>query len=387
MEDSDHQLALEARVERLTRELDELKIAVAAQAPATPLEEVGPPLQKRTSRRNLLRLAGTGAAAAGVAAASGLLNATPAAATQGSSIVAGNYNSETSYTQVDNVTSGGTGLYATQFGANGAGLWGGTDVGVGTRGEATTGMGVYGTATGANGVGVKGNTASTGYGVFGNATTSGTGVYGFSSTGYGGVFWSSSGVDLYAYGTGRIRQWPSGFVGAPTSGTYSKHEMVRDNNGDMFICVSSGTPGTWKKVASGAPGFDATSGSINFLSAPIRLLDTRPSQPAASGGAGPYAALSQTNLQVAGVTYNAITIPTGAIGVVGNVTVTNTAGGGFLTLFPQGSPRPLSSSLNYGTGQTINNSTTVGLSPTTGQLTIYTQAQTDIIFDAVGFMF
>jgi hypothetical protein len=39
-------------------------------------------------------------------------------------------------------------------------------------------------------------------------------------------------------------------AGAPTSGTWSSGEIILDSNAVMYVCVSSGTPGTWQKVGS-----------------------------------------------------------------------------------------------------------------------------------------
>ena len=356
----------ERRFERMERELEELRATVTRLA--SPLGGPGQTttLETRSTRRGILKLAGTGAAAAGVAAATGLLNATPAAATIPTPppVNLGTSNPASSVTQIENTTLGDTAFWGLAHGP----------FSEGTRGESLLGTGVLGHT-------------DSGTGIVGEAQTSGMGVFGTSNTGPGGVFISASGIDVYAKGTGRIRQVSSGFVGAPTSGVYGSGEMVRDNNGDLFLCIANGTPGIWKKVAAGAPGFDARSGSINFLTAPIRLLDTRPGQAAASGGLGPYLANSNNDLQVGSVLYQGLRIPAGAIGVVGNVTVANPAAAGFLTIYPQGSPKPLSSSLNYGPGQVVNNATVAGLSPASGQLTIYTLASTDVIFDAVGFMF
>ncbi len=95
---------------------------------------------------------------------------------------------------------------------------------------------------------------------------------GSTDAGFGVVAMSGTGIDFAALGTGRLLQNLSGFVGAPTIGSYVIGEQIRDNNGDLYICVVSGAPGTWHKVLTVSSG---NTGIISLLSAPIRLLDTR----------------------------------------------------------------------------------------------------------------
>ena len=41
---------------------------------------------------------------------------------------------------------------------------------------------------------------------------------------------------------------PSRTTGAPTVGTHAQGELMMDAAGNLFACVTSGTPGTWKQV-------------------------------------------------------------------------------------------------------------------------------------------
>lgn len=75
---------------------------------------------------------------------------------------------------------------------------------------------------------------------------------------------------------------------------------------------------------------------------PWRLIDTR------SVGIGPGRTLS---LAVAGQGG----VPAGATAVVLNVTVTDPTAGGWLTVSPTGTPRPLASNINFAPGQTVAN--------------------------------
>jgi hypothetical protein len=120
------------------------------------------------------------------------------------------------------------------------------------------------------------------------------------------------------------------------------------------------------------------------LSSPIRLLDTRSSQPACDAPNTPLAANS-VRAEVARRTCGEQTIPSVAQAIVGNATVVNnTQAGGYITLFPSGAAQPNVSNLNFIGGQVVPNSFTVGLG-SDGAFNIYTSATTDFIVDLAGF--
>ena len=76
-------------------------------------------------------------------------------------------------------------------------------------------------------------------------------------------------------------------------------------------------------------------------------------------------------------------IPADAVGVVMNVTATNTTDAGFLTVFPAGAPRPTTSNLNFVPGQSVPNLVMSKLGG--GAVSIYNFAgSTDVIADVVG---
>jgi len=118
------------------------------------------------------------------------------------------------------------------------------------------------------------------------------------------------------------------------------------------------------------------------LSAPARLLDTRPGT---TGCHTPGTALvtNTTRNEIAIGTCTGI--PSSALSVVGNVTSVNPVGGGYITLFPSGVARPTVANLNYGTGQVINNAFTVGLRASDGAFTIFTSTTTDLVIDVSGY--
>jgi hypothetical protein len=91
-----------------------------------------------------------------------------------------------------------------------------------------------------------------------------------------------------------------------------------------------------------SPGVSVAGGGLFHAMAPQRFLDTRPGFDKATMSDG------QTVLtQITGRSG----IPGDAVGVVANVTATNTTVPGFLTVFPDALPQPLTSSLNFVGGE------------------------------------
>ena len=109
---------------------------------------------------------------------------------------------------------------------------------------------------------------------------------------------------------------------------------------------------------------------------PSRLLDTR----LAAGGA--VAANGSIDVQVTG----AGGVPAGGVlGLAGTVTVTQSAGSGFVTAHPAGSVRPEASSVNtVRADETIANGIVLGTG-TGGRITLYTSSGSHLLADVVGF--
>ncbi|HEX6818887.1 MAG TPA: hypothetical protein VF120_10965 [Ktedonobacterales bacterium] len=318
-------IELQATIERQEQRIEELEQRTPAHAtppggkpPRTPGARHASMSRAETdrrasSRRALLKWGGATAAAATVAlVASEGQRARAASANDGDAIIAGQGTTATSTTflrnndstspnpllHLDNTWPGGAGnavqaycvagytaLYGHAFG-NGGGVYGLSDSGgigvfgdsgggggTGVLGQSSDGYGVKGTST--SGFGVWGSSSSAS-GVFG-ASDSGYGVYGQSNSGIGVLGNSTSSVDLYAFGTGRIRQLVQGSAGPPASGTYSKGEQIRDSDGELWLCVLGGSPGSWVMAAHAVFGYSG--GATSYLSKPIRLLDTRGGTP------------------------------------------------------------------------------------------------------------
>lgn len=143
--------------------------------------------------------------------------------------------------------------------------------------------------------------------------------------------------------------------------------------------------------ATGAGPASAPSNSVTPLPGgtyhplvPARILDTRfaigvPVRPAGQLGAG-----QSLDLQVLG---QGGVLPSGVSGVVLNVTVTATNAASFLSVWPQGSPRPVVSNLNWVPGKTVANLVEVAVNPATGRVSFFNSGgNTDVIVDVQGYV-
>ncbi|MCB0997442.1 MAG: peptidoglycan DD-metalloendopeptidase family protein [Acidimicrobiales bacterium] len=110
---------------------------------------------------------------------------------------------------------------------------------------------------------------------------------------------------------------------------------------------------------------------------PTRLLDTRDQNDPLAGIVGPQGALAVPVAGRAGV-------PADAVAVVANVTATNTLGNGYLTVWPTGEQRPLTSSLNHRAGETVGNLVIARLGPD-GAVNVYSHAGAHVIIDVQGY--
>ena len=126
---------------------------------------------------------------------------------------------------------------------------------------------------------------------------------------------------------------------------------------------------------------------FNPLPSPVRLLETRAGFAGCTMTGAPIVGnlASATHTQMAA---NFCTLPASAQAVVGNVSVVNTTGAGFLTLFPANlTTAPLVATSNYPAPATFgyNRHYFVGLSPADGKFKVLTQFTTDLILDASGY--
>ena len=120
----------------------------------------------------------------------------------------------------------------------------------------------------------------------------------------------------------------------------------------------------------------ATGGTFVALQ-PARILDTRDGT---GGVSGIRPAASAVEVQITG---RGGVPAAGVTAVVLNVTATQPAGLGFLTLFPAGAGLPLASDLNFDPGETRPNLAVVRVG-TGGKVVLYVSTQTHVVFDVAG---
>ena len=141
------------------------------------------------------------------------------------------------------------------------------------------------------------------------------------------------------------------------------------------LTTGLGTPHAPQVVEAVCNAKAATAGSGYTPVSPARLLDTRTNSTTLHGG-------STLQLQVAG---QGGVPASGAAAVVLNVTATNTTGNSFLTVFPDGQPRPISSNLNFTPGVSVPNLVTVQV-PANGKIDFYNlTGNVDVVADVFGY--
>jgi hypothetical protein len=125
---------------------------------------------------------------------------------------------------------------------------------------------------------------------------------------------------------------------------------------------------------------------------PVRICDTRPSDPSMLGGAArqcngpldlgsPIGANGTLDINVAG----AFGVPGNATAAVLNVTAISPLAGGYLTIFPTGAAQPFTSNLNYSAGEVVPNLVEVGIGDN-GNVSIFSSAHTDVVVDLEGYV-
>ncbi|HJP73601.1 MAG TPA: S53 family peptidase [Pseudonocardiaceae bacterium] len=141
------------------------------------------------------------------------------------------------------------------------------------------------------------------------------------------------------------------------------------------LTTGLGSPRAPQLVEALCGGTAATAGSSFVPAGPTRLLDTR-------NTGGPIGANSARSLQVTGA--NGVPA-TGVTAVVLNITATDTSSGSFLTVYPDGTARPLASNVNFDPGETIPNLVTVPVG-SDGAVDIYNlNGSVDVVADLFGY--
>jgi hypothetical protein len=114
------------------------------------------------------------------------------------------------------------------------------------QGQTNTGTGTT-TITSTGNQALKVNGAPNSEGVFG--VCDGWAVFGSSNTGFAVRGVTNTGYSLFAAGTNpRIGINASSYPSAPTTGTFNTGDIIKNPSGNLWLCVTGGTPGTWRRI-------------------------------------------------------------------------------------------------------------------------------------------
>ncbi|MFN8039948.1 MAG: hypothetical protein U0Q07_12130 [Acidimicrobiales bacterium] len=313
---------------------------------------------ERTDRRTLLRHAGAVAAGAAVGGAATVVTTAGPAAAAGP----GSYDGNPAVTATG---VGGHGVTATSD-TNEAVL-------------ATVNNAFYavkGVNPNTSGGGVAGRGGF--YGVWGdNGNGAGAGVVGTSTIGY---CLTAQPLDVTALAHLRLYAAPTMPAPPTRSDAHVTGEIALDGNQDLWLCVTNGTPGTWRRIAG-----SSTAGALTLLGTPVRVYDSRPGNPPLVGTKTP---LANGAVRVVDTKAASSGVPVGATGVLANVTVVNTSASGFLSAYRAGATTPNASTVNWFVAGEIVANTTVVACDANAQISCYVPpgSSTDVFIDVIGYL-
>jgi hypothetical protein len=165
-------------------------------------------------------------------------------------------------------------------------------------------------------------------------------------------------------------------------------------NGTLQAVYRSSTAGATTELIFDVTGYfiPGTAGATYHSLAPGRVLDTRPTAGVVTH-IGPLTKLPNKVVKtfpIAGVKalgWDSALVPTDAVAVTGNLTITNATSVGYVSLGPTMTTKPTTSSANVAKGANVANGVTVALS--SGNLQVIwmgtTGSSADVIFDVTGY--
>lgn len=218
-----------------------------------------------------------------------------------------------------------------------------------------------------------------------------TGIYGVGPRGYGGYFNGGLAALLFQ---------PGSSAGAPTSGAHLRGELYAGSSGQLFYCTTGGTGGTWANLTS-------PSGTLQFLSKPVRIVDTV-NGTTLNGGTGTITGFGQAGTgNPSGTlikTYNGtgtvsgVMIPANAKAITGYLyaypgynRLTIKPGYGYLTLWQGGTAYPFAtanegiSTLRFLNGTEASTAFTVPLASPGGTFNVATSLTTHLVIEVIGY--
>lgn len=188
----------------------------------------------------------------------------------------------------------------------------------------------------------------------------GDGYFGVVGTGTVGAFFSGA--------LAALSLQPQAAAGAPTSGDYSRGDMIVDAAGELYLCRVAGNPGTWTHVSGSGGG--GGGGGLTFLDTPTRFYDSRET-------GGLFQMNETRDVTIAGVHG----VPSNATGVIGNLAITGTTRSGNAVIYPTGKTLPLAANINwFAAKQTLSNQFAVPLG-VGGAVTLFAAEPVQMVVD------
>jgi hypothetical protein len=182
-------------------------------------------------------------------------------------------------------------------------------------------------------------------------------------------------VTVYACDTAR----PTASSFNPRLGSTTQNLVVAPVAADGTVCIYTSQS---TDLVADLGGFHPT-GSSYVATAPERLLETRTTEGGQIGYTGAMPADGQVvTLKVTGI--GTAKVPADAKAVFLNLTAVNSAGPGFVTVYPCGTTPPLASNVNTSGGQTQANLVAAKVS-TSGTVCLFVSRATDLVVDLQGY--
>lgn len=162
------------------------------------------------------------------------------------------------------------------------------------------------------------------------------------------------------------------------AGVISSMRMMNQGGAWALYYTSYDNGGEVRKIVATTAGGITGPSAFHPLT-PVRVLDTR----SGVGYTGPKPAAGETvNVQITGATSG---VPADAKAVALNVTGTESNAAGFITLWPAGEVRPITSTINFSSrNDTVANAAVMRLN-TSGQVSLYTQNGAHLVVDVTGY--
>jgi hypothetical protein len=171
-------------------------------------------------------------------------------------------------------------------------------------------------------------------------------------------------------------------INFPASGDRANNVTIALGPGGTLAAVYAAAPGQSSHLVFDVTGYFLASdaGSTYRPITPVRSLDTR----LGNGLSGTFASGTARTWQVAGRDG----IPTDVVAITGNVTVTRQTSAGWLTVTPEPTGSPATSTLNFPVGDDRANGLTVALGSGGTLSAVYhgvSGGSTDLVFDVTGY--